>query len=267
MYWLSGQTAIAGEPGFGFIALLAFASGMSMIILPCTLPLVFVILPLAAGKGYKKGFLMALLFGLGMIITVTIYGVVLAQLGGFFGLQRGSPIIFLLIGGLAYLFGLQEVKLARFPIPHLRMPQVFQKRGDYLKSFGTGLILGNIGIACPNPLFYVLLVYIAALPDPLTGGFVAALHGLGRAVPLIFLAVLAILGVQASRVLVEKRVSMEKLLSWALVIFGAFVLTAWFYKAPGFWIFETPPRISLWAVFIGLSLLPFVVKKLITNDQ
>lgn len=207
---------------------------------------------------------MALLFGLGMIITITIYGVVLAQLGGFFGLQRGSPLLLLLIGGLAYLFGLHEIKLARFSIPHLRTPQIFQQRGDYLKSFGTGLILGNIGIACPNPLFYVLLVYIAALPDPFTGGFVAALHGLGRAVPLIFLAILAILGVQASRFLVEKRVSIEKVLGWTLVIFGAFVLTAWLYKAPG-WIFETPPRLETWAVFIGLSLLPAVTKKLLTN--
>lgn len=40
---------------------LAYTSGLSMIVLPCTLPAVFVIVPLSLGRGYRRGFLMAVL--------------------------------------------------------------------------------------------------------------------------------------------------------------------------------------------------------------
>ena len=254
--WLSQQTAFADQPGLWFIAFLAFAAGLSMIVLPCTLPLVFVIIPMCAGKGYKKGFTMTLLFGLGLTITITIYGLILASLGRYFGLSRGSLWLFLIVGVIAYVFGRYELKILKLKLPAAAMPKIVQKGGDYWKSFGTGLMLGNVGIACPNPLFYVLLVYIAALPDPFTGAFVAALHGIGRAVPLILMSILAILGIQTTRFVVEKRVSIEKITGYALIVFAAFVLVAFFFKMPGFWIFQTPPNIKAWLVFIGLSVLP-----------
>ncbi|MBT8251707.1 MAG: cytochrome C biogenesis protein, partial [Nitrosopumilus sp.] len=46
--------------------IIAYVAGLSMIVLPCTLPLVFIIVPLSMGQGYKKGLTMALLFGLGL---------------------------------------------------------------------------------------------------------------------------------------------------------------------------------------------------------
>ena len=49
-------------------ATLSFAGGVSNIFLPCTLPLLFVIVPMSMGMGYRKGLTMALLFGLGLII-------------------------------------------------------------------------------------------------------------------------------------------------------------------------------------------------------
>ena len=45
---------------------LAYTSGLSMILLPCTLPAVFVIVPLSLGRSYRRGFAMALLFSLGL---------------------------------------------------------------------------------------------------------------------------------------------------------------------------------------------------------
>ena len=50
---------------------IAYVAGLSMIVLPCTLPLVFIIVPLSMGKGYKKGLAMALLFSLGLVITIS----------------------------------------------------------------------------------------------------------------------------------------------------------------------------------------------------
>src|SRR3989344_863690 len=94
LLWLAGvreQAAVGGT--FGFMMILAFAAGLSMIVLPCTLPLVFVVVPLAAGKGYKKGLSMALLFGLGLTITITLYGVAMAYAGKIFGIAAATPIL------------------------------------------------------------------------------------------------------------------------------------------------------------------------------
>ena len=63
LFWL----AVASGQSVGVA--LTFAAGLSMIFLPCTFPLVFIIVPMVLGKSPAKGFTMALLFGLGISIT------------------------------------------------------------------------------------------------------------------------------------------------------------------------------------------------------
>jgi len=48
---------------------IAYVAGLSMIVLPCTLPLVFIIVPLSMGKGYKKSIPMISL----LILVMTYY--------------------------------------------------------------------------------------------------------------------------------------------------------------------------------------------------
>lgn len=257
--WLSQQTQLSTQEGFGFFLLLSYAAGLSMIVLPCTLPLVFVIMPLAAGKGYVKGFTMALLFGLGITITLTIYGIVLGWLGKTLGLSRGAAWVLPVIGVLAYVFGLSEMGSFRLRIPSLSMPQFVQRGGDYWKSLTMGLVLGNVGVACPNPLFYVLLAYMATLANPLSSASIAFVHGLGRATPLILMAILAILGVEAGRFIATKRIAIEKWTGFGLLVFGAFAIVAWLFDLRGFWIAQTPPLLGPWAAFLALSLVPALI--------
>jgi cytochrome c-type biogenesis protein len=71
-------------------ATLSFAGGVSNIFLPCTLPLAFIIVPLSMAHDYKKGFIMSLLFGLGLIITLAVYGAAVAEIGKYVGLDRAT---------------------------------------------------------------------------------------------------------------------------------------------------------------------------------
>jgi len=210
----------------------AYAVGLTMIVLPCTLPLAFVIVPLAMGKGPKKGLLMALFFGLGLAITLSIYGLFVAIIGKSIGLDQAvegagtvSRILFIIGGLAAFVFGLSELELIKFKIPSYKgaYPDFIQKQGDYLKAFFLGLFLGNAGVGCPNPLFYVLLGDIAIIGDIFNGWWLGFIHGIGRATPLIFLAILGILGVNAVGNIAKKTVVVTKWTGISLVVLGAFI--------------------------------------------
>lgn len=263
LLWLAGAREQAAAGGtFGFMALLAFAAGLSMIVLPCTLPLVFVIVPLAAGKDYKRGFFMALLFGLGLTITITFYGIAMAFAGKIFGIAAATPILLMIAGAAAYLFGLSELNIFKLRIPFAAniMPQSLQQKGDYVKSFSLGLLLGNAGIGCPNPLFYVLLLYIAGTANVGTGALLGFIHGAGRALPVILLTVLSMFGIQATKTISEKRFAIEKFTAWLLVIIGAFLIPAGVFNLRGWWVAAATQNLQAVVLAAGLIMLPLVVK-------
>jgi len=205
--------------------IIAYVAGLSMIVLPCTLPLVFIIVPLSIGQGYKKGLTMASLFGAGLIITITAYGAGIAVLGQSIALDQISTIMFLIAGIAAFFFGLSQLQLIKFRMPsYSGTPKFIQNRGDFSKSFFMGLLLGNAGVGCPNPLFYWLLIYIAGTGSLEIGTSLGVVHGVGRALPLILMSTLAILGINATKSLTAKRSSIEKSTGVMLIVIGSFLI-------------------------------------------
>ena len=221
LWWLattSGQTVGV---------LLTFAAGLSMIFLPCTLPLVFVLVPMTLGHRPAKGFLMALLFGLGISITLAVYGMIVSQLGAYFGLDKFTQYMFLFAGVIAILFGWSELEFIRFSPPEFAgaSPRWLVKRSDYAKALGMGVLLGNAGVGCPNPAFYVILTYIAGLGSLGVGAGLGFVHGLGRAVPLLLIVILALLGINATKWVATRKEIISKIMGWSLTVVGAFILT------------------------------------------
>ncbi len=243
---LIGVFYLFATPGQTVNIAFAYVVGLSMIVLPCTLPLAFVIVPLAMGKSPKKGFLMSIYFGLGLSITLSIYGLVIALIGKSLGLDEAvsnvgavSKILFIVGGLSAFIFGLSELKLIKFKMPSFTgsYPKVIQDQGDYLKAFFLGLFLGNAGVGCPNPLFYVLLGDIAVVGSAFHGWWLGFIHGVGRATPLIFLTILGIFGVNAVGKIAAKTVLVTKITGISLIILGAFIFISgtshsWYEKGP-----------------------------------
>ena len=233
---------------------LAYTSGLSMIVLPCTLPAVLVIIPLSLGRGHRRGFAMALLFGLGLTITIAAYGLAVAYLGKILYLDQATLLMWLVAGIAAYVFGLSELGLLRWALPSYAgpLPGAIQQQGDYLKALGMGLLLGNAGIGCPNPAFYVLLTYIAGSGSLATGASLGLIHGIGRATPLLALSILAILGVNATGWLLAKRERIQAAVGWGLIGWAALVIPKGYLFGHAFW--EESVFHKVWNKMVHLAL-------------
>lgn len=204
---------------------IAYVAGLSMIVLPCTLPLVFIIVPLSMGKEYKQGLTMSLLFGAGLVTTITLYGLIVSLIGKSASLDQFSTIMFLIAGIAGFVFGLSQLKLINFKMPsYSRTPKFIQNRGEYSKSYLMGVLLGNAGVGCPNPMFYWLLIYIAGTGSLEIGTSLGIVHGVGRAIPLILFSLLAILGINATKGLTTNRLKIEKITGWMLIGIGSFLI-------------------------------------------
>jgi cytochrome c-type biogenesis protein len=177
------------------------------------------------GKGYKKGLSMAILFGAGLVTTITLYGLGVATIGKTTSLDQFSTIMFLIAGIAGFVFGLSQLKLITIKMPtYSGTPKFIQNRGEYVKSYFMGVLLGNAGVGCPNPMFYWLLIYIAGTGSLEIGSSLGLVHGVGRAIPLILFSLLAVLGINATKGLTTNRIIVEKITGWMLVMIGAFLI-------------------------------------------
>lgn len=235
LFWIFAVSS--GSPvGFGWF-LFSFAAGLSMIVLPCTLPLAFVIVPMVMGKSYGKGLAVALSFSIGVALTLSMYGILAALLGkAVFGFSGGSGeiiknIFYALAGIFAIVFALGELGVLRVRLPSYSgaVPNFIQQRKDILKPFLMGLFLGNIGVGCPHPATPIILGQIGIVGDVFYGWLLFFVHALGRIVPLLVLAMFGIIGINATRALVKYRERIAKATAFGMIFVGAFLFVLGFF--------------------------------------
>jgi suppressor of ftsI len=224
--------APSNPAGLGWY-LFSFASGLSMIVLPCTLPLAFVVVPLSMGKGMVRGLGIALSFGLGVSVMLSIYGVIAAVIGNVAIESFGAPLesiknwVYFIAGIFVLIFALGGVGLVKYKMPSFTgaAPAFIQKRQEFVKAFFLGLFLGNIGVGCPHPATPLLLIEIASSGNVLYGWLLFLVHAIGRVLPLLFLAFLGILGVNGLSWIVARKDKVERVTGWAMVFVAGFILT------------------------------------------
>lgn len=206
--------------------LLAYAGGMAMLLTPCRFPVVLAVVPLCKRGGAARGVALALLFGAGLTVTQTLWGVAIAAIGSAFGLREIARYLSLAGGGVAYLFGLSMIGLLRIPVPGGAswMPSGLRGRSEFASAFGMGLLLGNTGLCCPDPVFLSLVPFIAAKGSLADGAVLAAAYGLGRATPLVAIVMMARGGVDALQLAVRHKQRFNRALGWGLVAIGTFTL-------------------------------------------
>ena len=87
-----------------------------------------------------------------------------------------------------------------------------------------GLFLGNVGVGCPHPATPFILGRIAVSESMFSGWLLFFVHAIGRVLPLLFLAILAILGVNGLSWLIARKDKIERATGWGMVFVAAFIL-------------------------------------------
>ncbi|MSO30818.1 MAG: hypothetical protein EXQ48_07745 [Acidobacteria bacterium] len=207
--------------------LLTYAGGMVMLLTPCRFPVVLGIVPLCRRGSAGRGLVLALLFGLGLTVTQTLWGVAIAAMGSLFGLREVARYLSITGGVAAYMFGLSTLALVRFPTMPAFTPR-FQisarSRSEHANALVMGLLLGNTGFCCPDPVFLSIVPFIAASGDAAHGVLLATAYGLGRATPLVAIVLLARGGVDALQIVVRHKQAFDRTLGWALLAIGTFIV-------------------------------------------
>lgn len=216
--YVSGGGALRGT---GLVA--SYLSGMTMLVLPCTLPMVLIMVPLVLARELRQGISMALAFGGGVSLTLAAYGALVAELGSSLGVTTTTRDMWLVGGGLAWLFGCSQLGLFRLPLPGfgIRFRGRAGAKPGLIHAFLLGLLLGNAGLGCPCPPWYLLLTGVATSGSPKYGAAVGLAQGLGRITPILALAVAAMLGLDATGAVMRKRQAVERTSGVTLVILGA----------------------------------------------
>ena len=173
-----------------------------------------------------RGIALALLFGAGLTVRLTVWGIVIAGVGGFFGFREIARYLSMAGGVVAYGLGLWTLALVHFQLPsgNARLPAVLRGRSEYLGAFFLGLLLGNMGLCCPDPVFLSMIPFIATRGHIMDGGVMAAAYGLGRATPLVGLVVLASAGIDSVQVAVRHKATVDRVVGWSLVAIGSLML-------------------------------------------
>ena len=150
--------------------LIAFGGGVLMSFTPCMYPLI----PISAGNiaaragGSRiKGFVLSLVYVIGVGVTYSILGLIASLTGSLFGMISSHPATYIVVGAMILLFGVSLLDIFHIHIPHaLKAPT---HKHDYLYTFLLGLTSGLITSPCLTPVLGSILFYLTTKQNIIYG--------------------------------------------------------------------------------------------------
>ena len=168
-----------------FDYIVVFLGGIVVSFSPCVYPLVPVTLGFigaGAGKSSRlRGFLLSLIYVLGLAITYSALGLIASLTGRLFGEISTHPVSFLVIGNACILAGLSFFDIIPLNLIGVEIQGKVKRRGGYVPVFLLGLASGLVAGPCTAPALGTILLYVASRQNILYGAsllFVFA-YGMG----------------------------------------------------------------------------------------
>lgn len=220
---------------------LSFLVGVSMIFVPCTFPMVYTLAPIAEEAKTRRGWVATIaLFSLGLTAAMALVGVIISLVGQrlltLFSTEQArlglTLFLYSAIGIFALIYALGELGFLSLPsLPMAEMPRWARGMGRYPRSLTLGLVVGGgLGVGCPAPTYYTVLLFAATVGNPLFGAALLGVNALGRVAPIALIGTLFFAGTSPRRIsgwITERRAVIKMVNGVALTLLGGFLLAYW----------------------------------------
>ncbi len=165
---VSSSTSIGSEGVFSFIWI-ALLAGFAALLTPCVFPMIPLTVSYFSKQSEgKKGVGQALFFGIAIVVTFTLIGIVLAALVGVSGAQNfaSNPFVNVLIAIVLIAFGLSLLGMYELQLPHQLTNFLNQKSNESSGVLGIlfmAMTISAVSFSCTAP-------FVGAVFAATTGG-------------------------------------------------------------------------------------------------
>jgi thiol:disulfide interchange protein DsbD len=212
---------------------LAFVGGVVTSFTPCVYPVIPITVTYIGARSIQSrahAFFLSLLYALGMAVIYAGLGMFAALTGKLFGAITQNPYLYLAVGNVILLFGLNMLEVFSLPIPRF----LSKARGDkgqkgFTGAFFLGMTSGLIVGPCTAPVLATILTYVSTQKNVFLGGSMLFLFAMGMSTLLVVLGTFS--GLLSS---LPKSgawmVKVKKGFGWVMVALGEyFILKAGMY--------------------------------------
>ncbi len=174
------NTYLQGAPLLALPA--AYLAGVLTSFTPCIYPLIPITIGIIGAKSSqtrKRGFLLSLVYVLGLSVVYAALGAIAALSGMFFGQISTSMWAYLIVGNLFLLFGLSMLDVFSLQFTFLQKWNPAAKGSGILTAFIFGGVSAIIAGPCTTPVLGTLLAFVASRQNVLLGVSMLFLFALG----------------------------------------------------------------------------------------
>src|SRR3989338_1740772 len=171
---------IQSNPPLAFVAV--FIAGVVVSFTPCVYPVIPLTLGFIGARsagGKWKGFLLSLVYVLGMALTYAVLGAFASLSGKLFGQIGSHPLTYFIVANVCLFLGLSMFDIIKIPQISLAGNNQPKQKGGFLGAFVIGLFSGLIVGPCTAPVLASILVYVSAKHNLLYGFLLLFVFGYG----------------------------------------------------------------------------------------
>lgn len=219
-----------------WLILMAFAAGVGVSLTPCVYPMIPVTAAIIGGarqKGKLAALLSSLVYVLGLSITYSILGLLVASGGAKVRAALASPWVLVPIAGLFVLLALSmfEIISIQFqPKSVTKLQSVLSGKGHTLAIFALGIVSGLVVGPCVTAPLAGILVIVAKEASKLLGFFMLFALGWGMGLILIVAGTFTSALPKAGEWMVWVKKLLGFVLLWAAAYFLSSVIGSTAYR-------------------------------------
>ena len=166
----------------------AYLAGVLTSFTPCIYPLIPITVGIIGAKSSqtrKRGFLLSLIYVLGLSLVYAALGAIAALSGMFFGQISTSMWAYLIVGNLFLLFGLSMLDVFTLQLNFLQKFNPSARGSGLLTAFIFGGVSAVIAGPCTTPVLGTLLAFVASRQNVMLGFTMLFLFAFGMGFLLI----------------------------------------------------------------------------------